>query len=77
MSYLKIARRRAKRWSKFYTIQTNQKISFYLSPRGAGKSYFMLERLKNPYIIRRFRALKLSQQKHITCSRKHIKGRGC
>ena len=77
MSTLKIASRWAKRWSKFFTEATNKKITLCLSPREAGKSYFIMQRLKRPYAIQRLRALKLLQQSHITCSRKHIKGRGC
>ena len=75
MSLLKIARRWAKRWSKVFTDATNKRISLVLSDREAGKTYFMMQRLKNVKVIRRFRALK--QIRHITCSRKYIKGRGC
>ena len=78
MSDIKTASRWINRWSKIYTDATMAKIKFYLMPREYGKSYAIFARLKRPSILRKFRRLALPEGKHhITCSRKHIKGRGC
>lgn len=76
MSNLKTASRWAKRWSHYYTDATNSKIRIYLMPRESGKTYMILQRLKKPKIIRLFKKLAMNKS-HRTCSRKHIKGRGC
>ena len=77
MGIIKEARKWASRWSNVFTDATNAKIAFQISPRYTGKSYFILQRLKRPRIIRAFRKIVLyeARLRKRSCSRKHIRRR--
>ena len=78
MSDLKIAKRWARRWSKYYTDITNSKITFWLKSRGYGMAHTLLKRLKHPKMIKALKKLAThtKHQKKLKCSRKHVKRRG-
>lgn len=77
MSIIKEASKWANRWSDVFTDATNSRIVFRLSPRYAGKSYFILQRLKKPRIIRAFKKLALYEARmpRIRYTRKNIRRR--
>ena len=76
MSNVKTSARWINRWSKIFTDITTHKMRFYLVSRNYGKSYFVLQRLKRPALLKKFRRLSLLEYNHHkNCSRKHIKRR--
>ena len=81
MSLLKNSSKLLKRWEKLYRRAFNCKgFKFILSPREAGKSWFINQRLKqckNVLVIRKFGRIDLYVKPKYTHSRIKIKRRGC
>lgn len=77
MGILKETKKWASRWVSIFTDTTNTRIALQISGRYAGKSYYILQKLKRPRIIRAFKKIALYEAriKKITCSRKHIRRR--
>ena len=76
MNNIRLASKSCNRWSKFFTEATTKRVKLFLMPRAYGKAYFFVERLKKPKMLKAMKRLYLFSAKHLTCSRKKIKGRG-